>query len=671
MQIVNEILSKRPDIIHHRDNIGNTALHTAAQRGHVHVVEGLLKADKLLVVVTNDRGDTALHVAVYGPFHPPGEQGTQRALSVVKCLIAAKPDLVNYKNKDGRTPLHFAVGFAYSYSAEIVKTLLEAPGIEASAMDNEGMTALDIARASLVSEEVIEHLRSAGVSSGDLKIKDVTSVPGDNDDESSQGNNPVLLRPPTRKGRPGSSVCSEDVVQSHGTGPSEIITMQPLFRLPTAQDVNIFQLPTQLEASTGLSSDRSRPPSRVHSRKLSISGSLKMEGQNRQIPVTQVPMHGLTRELSPSMSIITNPIGELNQISGGDQPDDSTDGRPASEIGTPNPASLRKSLSLTETAAQPVPRSTATVRRTSKLPLPPSEATALHNSLDHHDVKMESSVGKSYPLFIYEDMNDKKKDTVIQMPPSAPSTPSSRQSAGMFPDSAVKRGHPQVETPVGTSPSFHYAPDGQLDSFNKEMHRQRVHNAINTSTIVAAILAIINFVGMIAPLQEIKFPGQQAVLSGAADATHVSLYYIYYLFDALAFLTALFVILLLLIVVPVQAQAPESLLCKANKLVWVSALLTVVAFTSAVNISVRKHHGTLAWAISVIGALVFGVQFFLMLCTLAKFCTNHKSGNDSERLYHMVAGKDREKQHASPIYHLNSKMEWSGQSNSGTGGLGQ
>ncbi len=111
------------DISDLRDTYGNTLLHIASEAGDVEAVKMLLD---VISDVENDRGATPLHVAANG--------------EVARLLI--KYVYINEKDRDGRTPLHYA---ALSGRLDVVKVLIEQEDIFIDATDNEGNTPLMLA----------------------------------------------------------------------------------------------------------------------------------------------------------------------------------------------------------------------------------------------------------------------------------------------------------------------------------------------------------------------------------------------------------------------------------------------------------------------------------------------------------------------------------------------
>ncbi|GKV43476.1 hypothetical protein SLEP1_g50764 [Rubroshorea leprosula] len=154
------------DIITSTDNQGNTALHVAAYRGHLAVLEVLVLASPSVASVTNNHGDTFLHMAVDG-FRAPGFRQVDRQIELMKQLVSGKVmdirEIVNVRNMDGRTALHVAV--IENIQSSVVELLMSVPSIDLNVPAANGMTPLDFLKQrprSASSEVLIKELIAAG-----------------------------------------------------------------------------------------------------------------------------------------------------------------------------------------------------------------------------------------------------------------------------------------------------------------------------------------------------------------------------------------------------------------------------------------------------------------------------------------------------------------------------
>lgn len=165
MQVVRDLASSS-SLIEAKDNQGNTALHVAAQRGHLAVVEALILASPSSITATNNAGETFLHAVVAG-FQTPGFRRLDRQIELMKHLLSGKlfpvEDIINTKNNQGRTALHLAIlGNTHS---NLVELLMTVRSIDVNIRDIDGLTPLDNLRQrplSASSELLTRHLISAG-----------------------------------------------------------------------------------------------------------------------------------------------------------------------------------------------------------------------------------------------------------------------------------------------------------------------------------------------------------------------------------------------------------------------------------------------------------------------------------------------------------------------------
>ena len=165
IQVVRNLLSSF-DIINSTDAQGNTALHVASYMGHLPVVETLILASPSLALLTNHYGDTFLHMAVAG-FRSPGFRRLDKHIELMKHLVSEEivnmKDIINVRNKDGRTSLH--VSMIDNIQCELVELLMSVPSIDLNIGDADGMTPLDLLKQrppSASSEILIKLLISAG-----------------------------------------------------------------------------------------------------------------------------------------------------------------------------------------------------------------------------------------------------------------------------------------------------------------------------------------------------------------------------------------------------------------------------------------------------------------------------------------------------------------------------
>lgn len=154
-EVVKELLRADSQVGSVRNLEGRTALHVAAAKGRAKVVAELVRVMPGLTRVLTDRGETVLHLCV-----------RYSRLEVLKLLatesVKKDGELVNWRDSDGNTILHTAVT---KKQFEIVNLLLTMYPVEVNALNNYGITALDVLNQSprdLRDMDIENSLRKAG-----------------------------------------------------------------------------------------------------------------------------------------------------------------------------------------------------------------------------------------------------------------------------------------------------------------------------------------------------------------------------------------------------------------------------------------------------------------------------------------------------------------------------
>ncbi|VVA96028.1 unnamed protein product [Arabis nemorensis] len=181
-QVVKELVASYGGLMGAVDNQGNTALHVAAYRGHADLVEALISASPSLISARNNAGDTFLHAGISG-FQTPAFERLDKHTELMNRLITSAAsrsagDVVNYRNKEGRTALHLAI--SGNVPLELVEMLMSVKSIDINIRDSSGMTPLDLIRQkpqSPTSDLLFRRLVSAGgmFSSRDHSITSVVA----------------------------------------------------------------------------------------------------------------------------------------------------------------------------------------------------------------------------------------------------------------------------------------------------------------------------------------------------------------------------------------------------------------------------------------------------------------------------------------------------------------
>lgn len=154
------------DVINATDHQGNTALHIAAYKGQLGVVEALVAASPSIIFAKNNAGENFLHMAVSG-FKTHAFRRMDQQTHFMKQLVSKEifniKEIINDKNTSGRTALHQAI--IGNIHSDLVQLLMAVNSIDVNARDSKGMTPLDHLRqqpASVFSDRLTRDLVSAG-----------------------------------------------------------------------------------------------------------------------------------------------------------------------------------------------------------------------------------------------------------------------------------------------------------------------------------------------------------------------------------------------------------------------------------------------------------------------------------------------------------------------------
>ncbi|XVF76567.1 hypothetical protein PTKIN_Ptkin13bG0276100 [Pterospermum kingtungense] len=178
--------------------------------------------------------------------------------------------------------------------------------------------------------------------------------------------------------------------------------------------------------------------------------------------------------------------------------------------------------------------------------------------------------------------------------------------------SDIKHGvHHQLEHTRQTRKRVH----GIAKRLNK-MHVEGLNNAINSTTVVAVLIATIAFAAIF------SVPGQYAdspqdlspgISPGQARIASKLPFMIFIVFDAIALFISLAVVVVQTSVVVIHRKAKKQMMAVINKLMWLACVLISVAFLSLSYIVVGKDERWLA-------NLTTGIGTVIMVSTLGTLC---------------------------------------------------
>ncbi|KAH0888690.1 hypothetical protein HID58_051119 [Brassica napus] len=149
-----------------------------------------------------------------------------------------------------------------------------------------------------------------------------------------------------------------------------------------------------------------------------------------------------------------------------------------------------------------------------------------------------------------------------------------------------------------------------------KMHVEGLDNAINSTTVVAVLIATVAFAaiftvpGQYADERSSLTPGQSL---GEANIADNPAFAIFFIFDSIALFISLGVVVVQTSVVAIEHKAKKNMMAIINKLMWLACVLISVAFLALAFVVVGEDERWLAVGVTVFGATI-------MLTTLGTMC---------------------------------------------------
>ncbi|XP_030494186.2 ankyrin repeat-containing protein At5g02620 [Cannabis sativa] len=156
---------------------------------------------------------------------------------------------------------------------------------------------------------------------------------------------------------------------------------------------------------------------------------------------------------------------------------------------------------------------------------------------------------------------------------------------------------------------------GMVKRLNK-MHLEGLNNAINSTTVVAVLIATVAF----AAIFQVPglYPVDASKLTPNLSTGEVLVgprieFIIFFIFDSFALFLSLAVVIVQTSVVVVERKSKKKLMAIINKLMWLACVMVSVAFLALSYIVVGEHHRLLAIGVTGIGTVI-------MATTLGTMC---------------------------------------------------
>ncbi|KAL1544177.1 ankyrin repeat-containing protein-like protein [Salvia divinorum] len=148
-----------------------------------------------------------------------------------------------------------------------------------------------------------------------------------------------------------------------------------------------------------------------------------------------------------------------------------------------------------------------------------------------------------------------------------------------------------------------------------KMHAEGLNNAINSTTVVAVLIATVAFAAIFTvPGQYVDDPRElgPGVSLGEANVAPQLPFLIFFLFDSFALFISLAVVVVQTSVVVIECKAKKQMMAIINKLMWLACVLISVAYLALAFIVVGRQQRWLAIGVAVIGTTILATTLGIM-----------------------------------------------------------
>ncbi|CAM8961513.1 unnamed protein product [Rhodiola kirilowii] len=149
-----------------------------------------------------------------------------------------------------------------------------------------------------------------------------------------------------------------------------------------------------------------------------------------------------------------------------------------------------------------------------------------------------------------------------------------------------------------------------------KMHAEGLNNAINSTTVVAVLIATVAFAAIFTvPGQYVDDPTNvpPGHSLGEANIAPKTPFVIFFIFDSIALFISLAVVVVQTSVVVIESKAKKQMMAYINKLMWLACVMVSVAFLALSFIVVGEDEMWLAIGVTIIGTTI-------MATTLGTLC---------------------------------------------------
>lgn len=148
-----------------------------------------------------------------------------------------------------------------------------------------------------------------------------------------------------------------------------------------------------------------------------------------------------------------------------------------------------------------------------------------------------------------------------------------------------------------------------------KMHSEGLNNAINSTTVVAVLIATVAFAAIFTvPGQYVDDPTSvpEGMSLGEANIARKVPFVIFFIFDSVALFISLAVVVVQTSVVVIESKAKKQMMAVINKLMWLACVLISVAFL-ALSFVVVGDETWLAIGVTIIGATIMATTLGIMI----------------------------------------------------------
>ncbi|KAL5130329.1 Ankyrin repeat-containing protein [Glycine soja] len=150
-----------------------------------------------------------------------------------------------------------------------------------------------------------------------------------------------------------------------------------------------------------------------------------------------------------------------------------------------------------------------------------------------------------------------------------------------------------------------------------KMHTEGLNNAINSTTVVAVLIATVAFAAIFTVPGQFAdepkdIPAGSGMTIGEANIAPQAAFLIFFVFDSIALFISLAVVVVQTSVVIIESKAKKQMMAIINKLMWLACVLISVAFLALSFVVVGKDQKWLAIGVTIIGTTIMATTLGTM-----------------------------------------------------------